>query len=272
MMGALKEVDFETRIYNMKVPLPGPNVEYGKAYKARPPLTGYVRPIARIGSIRFCTEDSVGAGQNISATRGSIVSWHAGPTTHGYFLVDDFVTPLGSDDDQEKIDKSNDFFADLLDAKPHRHVKGGFSRRGTLSDDTPHFPKLPPPSIALNEARAFCGLTPSVPLNDNRPALPCGSRRVSDSFIGHKISSEGDDKGSEEAADEWIIRKQESIAIRAKLTRADAKALDIAIHGSNFKDIGEAFGFAEKAAERQGKRHLLAASKNLSALIDSIAA
>jgi len=136
MMTAVENVEYETRIYNMKVPLPGRTLSTAKNTKRAPPLTGYVRPIARIGTIRFCTEDSVGAGQNISATRGSIVSWHAGPDAHGYFLVDDFITPLGSDENQNRIDQSNEFFADLLNAQPHRYIKGGFCRRGSLVESS----------------------------------------------------------------------------------------------------------------------------------------
>jgi hypothetical protein len=271
MMEAVENVEYETRIYNMKVPLPGPDVEYGKEYKACPPLKGAVRPIARIGSIRFATKDSDQNGRRQSPTRGSIVSWHATPNTHGYFLVDDFGAPLGSDENDEDIHNSNQFFADLLGAQPHRYTKGGFCRRGGLVESS-QLPTLPPPSMALNEARAFCGLKPAVPSNDNRAALPSGSRKVADSFVGHKITSEaGDDTGGE-PADEWIVRKQECIALRAKLSATDAKALDTAIHASNFKDIGKAFEFTEKTAERQGKRLLLAASKNLSALIANVAA
>jgi hypothetical protein len=226
-------------------PLPGPDVEYGEESKACAPLSGYVRPIARMGSIRFATEDSDQNGRNQSPTRGAIVSWHAGPNLRGQFPVDDFGAPLGSHENQEDIDSSNQFFSDLLNAQPHRYITGGICRR-------------------------IGG--PALPSKDNRPALPCGSRRVSDSFIGHKISSECDDCRNDEPADEWIVRIQERSDIRAQLSTYDVKALDTAIHASNFQDIGEAFDFRGKTAERQGKRLLLAATSNLSALIDKVAA
>jgi hypothetical protein len=246
LMAAVEEVEFETRIYNHKVPIPGPNVEFGEPYKACPPLNGYVRPIARLGTIRFATKDSVGAGQNISPTRGSIVGRNAEPNTWGFPPVDDFGAPFGSDEEQEDIDSSNQFFADLLNAQPHRYITGERSRQRK----------------SIN----------SFLTNDDRPALPCGSRRVSDSFIGHKITSSGDDYRTDQSADEWIVRTQERSDIRAKLSPDDTKALDTAIHASNYRDVGEAFGFRGKTAERRGKSLLLAASKSLSTLIDKAAA
>lgn len=188
LMAAVEGVEFQTRIYNDKVPIPGPDAEYGKPYKACPPLNGYVRPIARLGTIRFATQDSVGAGQNISPTRGSVLRWNAGPHTDGFLPVDDFGAPLGPDEEQEDIDSSNQFFADLLNALPHRYVKRG-------------------------------GIPPTMLLNDNRPALPCGSRRVSDSFIGHKITSSGDDYRNDQSADEWIVKTQERSDIQVNYLR-----------------------------------------------------
>jgi len=56
--------------------------------------------------------------------------------------------------------------------------------------------------------------------------------------VGHKITSDSGGGDTGDSADEWIVRKQECIALRAKLSATDAKALDTAIHASNFKDIG----------------------------------
>jgi hypothetical protein len=90
--------------------------------------------------------------------------------------------------------------------------------------------------------------------------------------VGHKITRKGEDCSDGEPADEWLARKQECIAIRAKLSATDAKVMDTAIYASNVKDIGNAFEFTGKTAERQGKRLLLAASMALSALMDTVAA
>jgi hypothetical protein len=246
LLSAVAGVEFESRIDNYKVPLAGDDVEYGDEYKPCNPLMGSVRAIARLGTIRFATQDSVGEGHDISPTRGSIVGWCAGPNTHGYFPVDDFGAPLGSDENQEDIDSSNQFFADLLNAQPHRYITGTS--------------RSPRPRLVLQQS------------NDNRPALPCGSRRVSDSFIGHKIASDDDDCHIYKPADEWIVRIQDRNDIRTKLSAEDGKALDAAIHASNYADVGKAFDFHGKRAERQGKRILLTASRNLSALIDTVAA
>lgn len=270
LMSAVEEVEFEKRIYNAKTPHPGPNVEYGAEYKAYPPLTGHVRPIARLGSIQFATEDSEGEGHNISPTRGSIVGWNARPNTHGYFLVDTFGSPLGPEEEQEDIDESNEFFADLLNAKPHRYIKGGFCERGT--GESSRLTATTSPGMTLNEARAIHGLPPVPAPIEPRPALPCGTRRVSDSFIGHKITRGSPDKAHGESVEHRIARQQECIHIRAKLSATDVKVLDTAIHASNFEDIGNEFGFRDKNAQRQGKTLLMAASRGLSVLMDNVTA
>jgi Recombinase zinc beta ribbon domain len=79
---------------------------------------------------RFATENSVGTGSNISPTRGLIVSWHATPDTHGYFLVDDFGAPLGSDDDQKKIEKASVGGDHAQSAPRSRRVLSGLLRCG----------------------------------------------------------------------------------------------------------------------------------------------
>jgi hypothetical protein len=263
MMAGLAAVEFDIRIYNHKVPRTGTNVEYA-------PFNGRTHAVVRIGTLRFSTQDSVGTGSNISPTRGSLIGWHATAGKRGYSLVDDFGAPLGSDeDDQEDIDSSNQFFADLLNAKPHRYVKSGSCEIGT---EIPSFPALPPTSMPINEARSLFGMPPTASSDDNRAALPSGSRRASDSFLGHKITSANANAGGGDSPDEWIVRHQEAVAIRAKLSATDAKVLDTAIHASNFEDIGNAFAFTGKTAQRQGKCLLLAANKNLSALIEQNAA
>ncbi len=219
----------------------GPNVEYGEEYEVSAPLDGNVRPLARLGSIRFSTHDSNQDNRDPSPPRGSIIRRKAEPNTLGFLPEDYFGAPLGSDEDQEDIDSSNQFFAEMLNTNPHRYLTGGSSRlvHGVAS-----------------------------PSRENWAVLPCGSRRVSDSFIGHKICSEQDDCRDDEPADEWIVRSQERCEVRAQLSSDDTKALDTAIHASNFQEIGEAFDFEGKTAERQGIRLLMAANKNLSAVID----
>jgi hypothetical protein len=98
-------------------------------------------------------------------------------------------------------------------------------------------------------------------------------RRVSDAF-GAPLGgvARGSDSNGFAEADEWLIRKERLTTLRSQLSRDDAAALDAALHASNFEDVGEAFGFKGKTAERQGKLRLLAASKNLSDLIDREAA
>ena len=125
-------------------------------------------------------------------------------------------------------------------------------------------------STPLAEARAWAGL-PAAPPQDPRPALPCGSRRVIDSFVGHhraKGFAEMPDHTSEERDE----RQNENRELRS-LVGADTEAvIDAALVAGNFSDIGEAQGHYGKTAERQGKRILREAAKNLSAAIEKLAA
>jgi hypothetical protein len=67
MMAGLGAAEFDIRLYNIKIPRAGTDVEYGDGVPA----------VARIGTLRFSTQDSVGTGSNVSPTRGSLIGWHA---------------------------------------------------------------------------------------------------------------------------------------------------------------------------------------------------
>jgi hypothetical protein len=98
-------------------------------------------------------------------------------------------------------------------------------------------------------------------------------RRISDAF-GAPLGgvARGTDSSGFAEADEWLIRNERLTTLRSQLSRDDAAALDTALHASTFRDVGQAFGFKGKTAERQGQQRLLTACKNLSNLIDREAA
>lgn len=247
------------------------DVEYGAFYKnsvqaENGSLLDDVRPIVRIGTLRFHSQDS--DGSRWSPTRGSLIRWDAGPDRLGFRPVENYGEPKGPSDigdNEEDIERANLFFAELLNAAPHRYVQSSPKNRRKLSD-APR-PPLPSTTLSLSDARKFCKLHPLPHGNDNRAALPSGSRAVSDSFVGHHRPFASDSRPSGEIPEERLIRMEESKGLRAQLSRNDARALDLGICAANFSEIGEAYGYKGKTAERQGKQHLLTACKNLSALL-----
>lgn len=269
IMSGLVGVELEMR-HGRSVPLPGPLVEYGpeevfswKSKKTGLTLTGTTRAVARLGSLRFCTVDCENAKR--SPTRGSLI------THKGYRVKDEFGAPLGGDEkDEEAREQSNRYFAALFNAKPHRYITGGRLKSGPKSKSP--FPPLPPVTMSVNEARAFCGLSPAVPTNDNRPALPCGSRDVSELFLGNRVAPDSTHQRYEYDPTEWLTRPEQSAALRSKLSSEDVTALDTAICAANFAEVGQAFGYEGKTAERQGKSRLIAANRNLSTILQAEAA
>jgi hypothetical protein len=197
-----------------------------------------------------------------------LVAWGARPNFYGYRIVDHFRKPLGggrSGKLVKEIEASNLYFEDAFDAKPHLYGKGRGIRKNPKDAHLP-LPPLPPVTMAFNDARAFCGLPPVVPANDNRPGLPLGGFAVRDSF--HGIKSTGRDHTGDAETEDWLARTEQSVALRGKLSRVDVTALDAALHASSFADVGNALGYTGKTAERQGKQRLLLASRNLSKIID----
>lgn len=230
-------------------------------------------PIKRLGGLRFGVSDSNQLnGSKLSPTRGSLIAWHASEDRFGYLPEDSKGEPLGPKEDKQsvkQIEKSNEFFAKLLNTSPHRYIPKGVVRKANVINRELMKPSSPAVSLPLNEARAFYGLPPAA--NDNRPALPCGSHRVCDSFIGHHRHTAVHDDPSNEA-DGWLIKTGEALNIRAKLPAAYVKLLDTAITASNFADIGNAAGYCGKTAERHGKRLVLDACHALSRIITAEAA
>jgi hypothetical protein len=234
------------------------------AFGARHP-NGAHSACGRLDKLRFCTGDWLG---KYSATRGALVAFRAGQDKRGKRPIERYGKPLGpavlsQKEIAKRTAESNQFFTELFNALPHRYIKGGKTRG---KRELP-WPPLPPTSMPLADARAFCGLPPAVLLNDIRPALPCGSRCVADSFVGHRVTREVYDVRLAPDTDDWYTRPEEMAALRGELASEDVIALDAALVAANYTDIGNAFGYTGKTAERQGKSRLLTDCKNLSALL-----
>lgn len=107
--------------------------------------------------------------------------------------------------------------------------------------------------------------TPNLPaVTYCPPALPCGSARPDESFVGMRKGKKG-----ESGAIAWedvassIASRETWNATLAYLSEKDVKTLDTAIEAPNTYAIGSADGYTGRSAWRHGKRALLAANDNL---------
>jgi len=133
-------------------------------------------------------------------------------------------------------------------------IKGGKMRRTVL--------------ITEEEQRELlAGALP--PITYYPDGLPRGSEDIAGQFVGGWVSQT---KGKapperwEDMADE-LARRDEFERQVAALPPEQRRALDMATTAANFKEVGETFGKVDKAAERHGKKALIAANDNLAKII-----
>jgi hypothetical protein len=286
IMKGLADVEFNER----GIPIGG-DIEYGPEYSSK--RFHGLRTIHRLGSLRFAPYDKILANDD-SPPRGSLVAWRASATRRGRLPGDAFSRPKGSKPrDQEDVTATNNHFAEMLGAQPHRYIPtrrrppqpGATSLAlhippfGTALSGTDEFsayrrPTLPKQlsgTTPLPEARAWAGLPPAPIPQDTRPALPCGSCCVLDAFVGHHRRSVVNDK-PHNTASAWLERLTEDKKLRLEVGPEAEAVLDASLTAQSFKKLGQEFRHVGKTAERQGKRILRAAVSTLSGAIEKIAA
>jgi hypothetical protein len=242
-------------------------IERGSPRKASWPLSGTTAPVARICGLAFATERNVPG-----YPMGSLLTWRTTPEKSRHKPSEKFGKPKGGYESKqaaEDVRASNDFFAALLGTDPHRYIPG--KPRQVVKRPPIELPLELRGTTPLADARAWAGL-PAVKLN-SCPALPCGSRSAADSFIGHRVTRQVKDTiWVANSPHEHFERKQDNAALESALAPADVLALDSALACRSFEELGRAFGYTGKTAERQGNRRLLMAAKNLSTALEKIAA
>lgn len=151
----------------------------------------------------------------------------------------------------------NDIWSAMFEDAPVRWVKPG-KRRVREFDFT------------AEESRANLAIavdnTDAMPEVVKLPVgMPCGSRRVSDSFIGckPKFSSKGGGAPSFEDMADRAVSLEDARAAAVFIGPDNALALDTAMTAANMTEIGHAFGKTGKHAERFGKQKLVEASHAL---------
>lgn len=159
-----------------------------------------------------------------------------------------------------ELKQSNEFFSETLGTLSARSVKRVSRRNG------PGYSRKEM-QAALEEAIANTPVMPEV--NHFPPGLPCGSERISDSFVGMKISATGG-SGSIMWQDisSAIVQREIWDEAVAAMALEGIEALDAAMSARNYADVGQAVGQAREYARRKGgKRALWAANDNLAAAL-----
>lgn len=159
----------------------------------------------------------------------------------------------GRGDSQSYTEQSNLYFAQMLGAIEPRYIKGGKRKNGK--------------SCTADEARGILveayANTPVMPkVKKFKKGLPCASPRVADSFLGMQKGKKG-----ESGTIMWqdiaghIVQREIWEAAMAYVSDNDVETLDAALEAKTFADIGGTG--SKRAAERRGKRRLLAANDNI---------
>lgn len=159
--------------------------------------------------------------------------------------------------------QSNGYYAVALKTAPTRHIVGGRMRGGKSFTQAE--------SRAMLDA-AWANTVPGSYRFTRCPdGLPCASNRVADSFLSmaKTTCAKGGAIGWEDIADSM---EQREIWLKAErgLADEDRQVLDAAMTASSFADLGGAG--SRRAAERRGRKALLAANDNLLAALAKAAA
>jgi hypothetical protein len=157
---------------------------------------------------------------------------------------------------------SNSFFAATLGTAPARYIRGKRDRRKGKS-------------YTADESRSMLvaayANTPTYTVTYCQPGLPCGSKRVAESFLGMQKGKKG-----ESGAIAWqdvsghIVNREIWNETLAELREKDVETLDAAAEAANMADIQP--GGHKRNAEKRGKRQLVAANDNLRTVMQKVAA
>jgi hypothetical protein len=220
--------------------------------------------VVRIGKLRFSdgtqTEKAYTYGPD-----GKLIRFDA-PMPVGAMLGtrDELEGALGGTSKAGETQRSNEYFADVLNVGLPRFVKSSGRRKGRnfTRDEA---------AAMLAQAVANTATMPAVTLCP--PALPCGSQSPTECFLGMRKAKKGE-SGSIGWEDLATLKSNRARwrEVKAALKPKSKRTLDAAAKAKNMREVGEVFGFAGKHAERRGKAALIAANDDLMAAINSAAA
>jgi len=170
---------------------------------------------------------------------------------------------LGGEEDPQHVASSNDYFAEILDTLPHRYKPGGKRRRGKSFTNAES-------KVMLAAAYANTDMT-KVTFTRYPDALPCGSPKAADSFLGMQKGKKGE-SGSvmwQDIVTAMADRKEWFDAID-DLKDEDRATLEAVKSAKSYVDVASK-DTPRRTAFRHGRARLISANDNLMAAINKIA-
>lgn len=216
--------------------------------------------IIRIGGLRFSDGTQTERAYTYGAD-GKLIQYDAlMPIGAMLGTRDKTDAQLGGAENPFETKSSNQYFAEMLGALPHRFKTGGkrVSGRSYTAEES---------RAMLAEAIANTNAMPAVTYC--APGLPCGSAKVADSFVGMQKGKKGE-SGSiawEDLASARIHRDAWAETL-AYLSKEDVDTLDRAMEAKTVADLGG--DTPKRTAIRKGKERLIAANDNLVAAMKAV--
>ncbi|NTF69391.1 hypothetical protein [Rhizobium rhizogenes] len=224
--------------------------------------------VVRIGRLRF--SDGTQTEKAYRFTLDGKLEEYAARMPAGSMLGcrDKVDVALGGDESPQDVTDSNNYFAEVFGTRKPRYVTGGRFKG--------HRVAITHEEAKAELAKAYANTDMSKVTFTRYPdGMPCGSARISDSFLGmQKMTCAGG--GSimwQDIVTAMADRKEWFDAVDA-LKDDDRKALDAAKTAKTYADVGIAVGQSKAYADKRsgGRRALIAANDNLMAAIKKMAA
>ncbi len=160
------------------------------------------------------------------------------------------------------LTRSNNFFAETLRTSSPRYIKRTERRNG--------------PGMTAAEARAdlekAIANTANMPeVKRFPPGMPCGSRKMADSFVGMQVAATGSSGAIlwQDISGAVVQREIWEQSINA-MNRENVAVLDKALVAKTLAEISP--GGTKRGARKRGKKALQAANDNLSEILKRISA
>lgn len=216
--------------------------------------------IIRIGNLRFSDGTQMERCMMAGIDGDPIVGVARMPTGAMLGTKEDQERPLGGSGGPEG--ESNRWFCELFDVHNRQYVPGGKRRKGR--------------NYTREESVAMLvtaiANTPTMPVvYQCEDGVALGASRISDNFIGMKKAPKGNG-GSVAWQDlsDKLAEREMYIKAERELDEDDKVVVQAASSAKTFSGIGACLGYTGKAAERRGKRALIAANGNLMAAIKKL--
>jgi len=218
--------------------------------------------IVRIGRLKFSDGTQVEAGNKYGPGGEVIATKHRMPAGAMLGCREQESRTLGGDENPSEVAASNNYFLAAFELKRRERIRSGKKAKRTYQTHDQAKEDL---------AKAYANTPMLPPITRCPPGLPNAGSRIGDSFLGMKKTTTGESgsMGWQDVSTALVDREIWAQAIDA-LSERDRAIMDKSLTAKNLSSLAP--GGHKRSAERRGKRYLLAANDNFSAIIQKIAA